>query len=486
MASEGAPVPTFQRNCERHFPALALLVLGLAAFNFTYRLDREIVTDWDESLYAISASEMAASGQWIGVTYLGQLDYYNSKPPLNVWLISLAFKALGITLWSLRLVSVMAALLTVFAIIIWGRRCFGAAVGLMAGVVLSTTFGFLYVHAGRSANTDALFTLFVLLTAIVLWAADENPWQQLWLGPLLAATFLLRGMAVLMPFSMVACVRVWRGSRSRMPLMGTLATVAFFAAPVVFWAVARWRLDGWRFFEILLGYDFIARTRSVLEGHDGTPLFYLYILAKHQYDWLLAAIAAVLLFPLPWHRIRTAFRRDANSRDVVLTAWMANALLIPTAMPTKLPWYLNPFYPVFALGIAWLLINCLTVAGTAPHLRRRGVALAVIVAAMFGVAEAKLHWYSFHYRDLRRSTQGLLLAERQRLQGRRVFCSRFYRGEAFVLGSLLRTDRQLTEDLGEFLRDSRTGDYWLSPKPAMHADLELIRSNGHHWLFRRR
>jgi len=112
--------------------------------------------------------------------------------------------------------------------------------------------------------------------------------------------------------------------------------------------------------------------------------------------------------------------------------------------------------------------------------------LAVIVAAMLVVAEAKLQWYSFHYRDLRRSTQGLLLAERNRLQGRRVFCSRFYRGEAFVLGSLLRTDRHLTEDLGEFLRDSRAGDYWLSPKPAMHAEVELIRSNGHHWLFRRR
>jgi len=486
MDTEGARVPTFQRICERHFAALALLVLGLAAFNLTYRLDREIVTDWDESLYAISASEMAASSHWIGVTYFGELDYYNSKPPLNVWLIALAFRAFGISLWSLRLVSVTAALLTVFAIITWGRRCFGAGVGLVAGVILSTTFGFLYVHAGRSANTDALFTLFVLLTAIVLWAADDNPWQQLWLGPLLAATFLLRGMAVLMPLSMVACVRVWRGSRSRIPLTASVATVFFVAAPIVLWAVARWRLDGSRFFEALLGNDFIARTRGPLDGHDGTPIFYLHILAKHHYDWLLAAVAAVVLFPVPWEPIRTAFRRDANIRDVVLIAWMANAFLIPTAMATKLPWYVNPFYPAFALAIAWLLVHCLTIAGTTTHLHRRGVALAVIVAAMLGVAEAKLHWYSFHYRDLRRSTQGLLLSERQRLQGRRVFCSRFYRGEAFVLGSLLRTNRQLTEDLGEFLRDSRTGDYWLSATPVTHEDIELIRSNGHHWLFRRR
>ena len=135
MESEGARIPAFQRYCERHFAALALLVLGLAAFNLTYRLDREIVTDWDESLYAISATEMATSGQWIGVTYLGQLDYYNSKPPLNVWLIALAFKVFGTNLWSLRLASVTAALLTVTIVITWGRRCFGAAVALLAGVV---------------------------------------------------------------------------------------------------------------------------------------------------------------------------------------------------------------------------------------------------------------------------------------------------------------------------------------------------------------
>ncbi|HXT71423.1 MAG TPA: glycosyltransferase family 39 protein, partial [Vicinamibacterales bacterium] len=403
MGPDELRVPTFHRACERHFAPLALLVLALAAFNLTYRLDREVVTDWDESLYAISASEMAASNHWIGVTYLGELDYYNSKPPLNVWLISLAFKAFGITLWSLRLVSVTAALLTVFALIVWGRRCFNAAVGLTAGVVLSTTFAFLYVHAARSANTDALFTLFVLLTAIVLWAGDENPWTQVWLGVLLAATFLLRGMAVLMPLSMVACVRVWRGTRSRTPSpMAMLATVCLFAAPVMLWAIARWRLDGPRFFEVLLGYDFIARTRGALEGHEGSPIYYVQILAKHHYDWLLAALAAVVLFPMPWQRIRTAFTRDANVRDVVLIAWTANAILIPTSMPTKLPWYLNSFYPVFALAIAWLVIYCLTIAATTANYHRRGAALALIVATMLGVAETKLHWYSFHYRDLRR------------------------------------------------------------------------------------
>jgi hypothetical protein len=40
----------------------AFAVLALAAFNLTFRLGSEIVTEWDESLYAITASEMVARG----------------------------------------------------------------------------------------------------------------------------------------------------------------------------------------------------------------------------------------------------------------------------------------------------------------------------------------------------------------------------------------------------------------------------------------
>ena len=40
---------------ERRYVVLAAAILGIAAFNLTFRLGSEIVTEWDESLYAISA-----------------------------------------------------------------------------------------------------------------------------------------------------------------------------------------------------------------------------------------------------------------------------------------------------------------------------------------------------------------------------------------------------------------------------------------------
>jgi len=75
-------------SCSRHYALLAAVVLGLTLFNLRFRLGSEIVTQWDESLYAITASEIVETGHWVGTTFLGTLDYYNTKPPLNVWLIA--------------------------------------------------------------------------------------------------------------------------------------------------------------------------------------------------------------------------------------------------------------------------------------------------------------------------------------------------------------------------------------------------------------
>ena len=47
--------------CSRRYAALAAAVLGLAAFNLIFRLGREVVSEWDESLYAISALEMESA-----------------------------------------------------------------------------------------------------------------------------------------------------------------------------------------------------------------------------------------------------------------------------------------------------------------------------------------------------------------------------------------------------------------------------------------
>ena len=115
-------------------------------------------------------------------------------------------RTFGTNLIALRLASTIAAFLTIGVLMWWTRRVWGAATAICAGIVLSSCFAFLHEHSGRSANTDALFTLLVLLTVVVLWAAQARAWVLAWIGPIAAAVFLLRGMGVLMPLVIVAAI----------------------------------------------------------------------------------------------------------------------------------------------------------------------------------------------------------------------------------------------------------------------------------------
>ena len=469
--------------CERRFRRLAAAILLLAALNLGVRLNQEIVTDWDEALYANTAWESLQSGDWIGTTFLGQLDYYNSKPPLNIWLIGLAFKALGPSLLSLRLVSALSAWITVLVLIVWARRRFGAVVSLAAGLILSSSFGFIYVHSGRSGNADALFTLLVLLLVITLCAEQERPWRRVWTGPIVAGLFLLKGMAVLMPLVMVFGVLVLRPRAAIAAWRPWLVAVVLAVLPCGVWALARWSVDGSAFFDAMWRNDLIRISTETLEGHAGTALFYLNVLQKNQYDWLLAAIVVYALYPVPWSRVRAAASRGIDDTTLVLFVWAVVCFVIPTAMQTKLPWYLNPLYPAFALGAGWILARGLSQYGGSTPLRR-GLAAAAVVGALL-VAEGKLVWYSFQARDVDQSVQGLLMAERGRVMQAHIFKDRWSNSDVFVLEAIVRASGSVASNVDDFLLKSQPGDYFVADPGLEHPSLRLVRSLGSHALYQR-
>jgi 4-amino-4-deoxy-L-arabinose transferase-like glycosyltransferase len=472
---------------QRCASALTAGVLLLALFNVTFRLNRQPVQEWDESLYATSAWEMVQSNQWIGHTFRGELDYYNTKPPLNFWLIAVSFKLFGVSLISLRLASVIAALATVAVLMWWVRRRVGEANALFGGLVLSTMFAFYYVHSSRTANTDAINTLLIVLTAVTVSEAREARWRLLWLGPILAAVFLLRGMAVIMPAAIALIAAGWSRQWRRDRLAPAAGALVLFAIPVGAWMLARWRLDGWEFIGRLFWYDFVARSVSNIEKHPGTVFYYLNILQKHHYDWLAAAVAAWLLFPVSRAQFRSmggALRTGAGPLPV-LAAWGAVAFAIPTLMSTKLAWYLHPFYPVFAIAVGALLAHAADAASGAGAVRWKRVALAAVLGLAVGVAEGRMVWYSYTHRNLRRDPQGLLLDAGSALKGRQVFGARWDRADIFVAEAVVGATHRLAPDLADFLRDSRPGDFYRTSAVLEHEAIALVLSNRRARLYRR-
>ena len=463
---------------------LAGAVLALAAFNLAFRIGNEMVQVWDESLFAITAGEMVSSGDWIGTTFLGSLDYYNSKPPLQVWLVALSFKAFGLGLVSLRLPAMAAAWCTVALLMWWSTRLFGRAIGVMAGLVLATCYGFLYVHSGRSGNADALFTLLITLTVVTIWASRDHPWRRVWLGALVGLVFMVKGMGILMPAIIIGGTELagfWRGDldrRSRwLPL---LAAAGVFVAIVAPWAVARWSVDGWRFFDAMFFHDFVDRASTVLEGHEGEAYYYLYFLQKHHYDWLLAALVALLCVPSWSIRLRTLASCEGGFLGVLLASWLAGTFVLPSVVATKLGWYLNSFYPLFALTVAWLIAQAWQATAAQP--RRAALVAATFVVAL-GVAEGKLAWHSYRLLDVQRSAQSLFLANAPAIASRHVYASTWPHADRFVVRTV--GGQCLTApDVDAFLANSAAGDLWLGP-PGADARLVPIATTGRQTLYRR-
>jgi 4-amino-4-deoxy-L-arabinose transferase-like glycosyltransferase len=222
---------------------------------------------------------------------------------------------------------------------------------------------------------------------------------------------------------------VWR--LYRQALLPLLAALVLFTIPTGAWAFARWRFDRWRFFDGLFNYDFVALVSRPLEGHGHSWFFYLDVLQKNHYDWLVTAgiLLLVMLASRREHPLRLPITGDMR---ILFGAWAGATLLIPTLIATKLPWYVNSFYPLFAIVVAAIITAAFN-AFPLPAQRRERVVVGAMVVIAFAVAETKLAWYSYKQRDLGGSMQALFVNEPEMVQGRRVLLQEWDPADRFVL-----------------------------------------------------
>ena len=190
-----------------------------------------------------------------------------------------------------------------------------------------------------------------------------------------------------------------------------------------------------------------------------------------------------------WRRRKQAAAGVRPTRDgnwILVGIWATVTLLVPTLMQTKLPWYLNPFYPAFALGIGWVLASALSIPLSHLSLRHARHAAAIALIVSLGIAEGRLVYYSYDRRDLNRSIQGLLLAEGKPMAGQRVFGVDWSRADRFVAKAVVGADPINVNDIDAFWRESRPGDYFVSQQVLNDSRLTLVRSNPRSHLHRRR
>jgi 4-amino-4-deoxy-L-arabinose transferase-like glycosyltransferase len=146
------------------YNVFCLIFFGLIAWALLYQLDAHPMYLWDESRQANNALEMMQSGNYLYPTYLGKVDFWNTKPHLLIILQAVCMKILGPGLLALRLPSAIAGILVCF---IWFRflvKRYNLETASLAVFILITCGGFNVYHITRTGDYDALLLLFFTLS----------------------------------------------------------------------------------------------------------------------------------------------------------------------------------------------------------------------------------------------------------------------------------------------------------------------------------
>lgn len=329
------------RQPSRSSYLLFFFVVAVAAIVLFYRLGVPALKNWDEAIYAEIAKEILQSGDWLTLHW--QHANWFEKPPLYFWVMGGLFRLFGISEFSARAVSALAGVGVAAVVYAIGKLQRGPVCGLIAVLVLLTTFQF--VQMSRLVNTDVLLLLFIYL-AIYGYLRVRNGERRWWyvVAVSCALGFMVKSFASLFAPAAIALAlvvdrQVTETLGSREFRMAVLAGLAI----IVPWHVAMLYRHGSIFLNEYFYYHVLSRTTSALEGHSGPYWFYLREIWEKIHPWWAIAPFAVIF---------NIWRVKRGRLSIAILALSVFVFGFYTAAQTKSTSYILPVYPALALLIS--------------------------------------------------------------------------------------------------------------------------------------
>ena len=337
--------PVFsERQAGRLQWALLLIASIFLLTNLSYPL-----IDRDETRYAEIPREILATGNWV----LPQLNFqtYYDKPPLLYWLCAISYKLFGVSEAAARLVPALAALATLAATMWFGSRTFGKQVGLLSGVVLLLSVGF--VFASRYLLLDGLLALLVALSLFTAHEAIRGDKLKIswWLlsGVCVGLAFLTKGPLAFVLWLPPVFAYAWLSDSCAKPRWWHYSLIGLVAAAVVSpWLIAVSQQDPNFLTEFFVTHNV---KRFAGEFHS-KPIWYfipVLLIAGHPWCYLTIPFARFLFGQAA--EVRTQ-RPPAVG---FLLLWSGWCFVFFSLSKCKLPTYLLPLAPALALMIGQYL-----------------------------------------------------------------------------------------------------------------------------------
>ena len=343
----------------------ALVLAAVLALGFD--LGGYPLFDPDEGRNAEVAREMAETNDYV-LPHLDGLPYLD-KPIVYFAAAAAVMEVLGPSETAARLPAYLFTLATLIVVMRFAKRRWGPDTGWLAALALATTL--LVLAYARTTIFDSALAFCTTVAILAFW--EDRPvlaWAAMGLGAITKGPVaILIPLATLIPYALLT-----RGVRLRR--LFPLAGLAVFAVVALPWFLAvSYRIPEFPHYVFVREtFERVTTTRF----HRTAPFwYYLPILPVAAFPWIVPALGRWKNWRWAW----LARRVNPQAQEaMLLTCWVLGPLLFFTLNQSKLPQYLLPLMPPFALAAARVLGGGIGVASR----------VYAAIAAAFGAALASL------------------------------------------------------------------------------------------------
>ena len=397
-----------------------LWLCAIAGVAFVSNLGNIGLVDETEPLFAEAARQMTVTGNFITPYFNGDTRF--DKPPLIYWLMALAYRAIGVNEWAVRLPSALSAIaltclgfytlsksegssatdfvtdltdarkqeeehnteflpplspsprLPIFLstpwigaalialnpqTIAWGRT--GVSDMLLVGCMCSALLAFFLGYTLEEQREKAEFST-------VSTSRFPNKWY-LTFYVLIALAILAKGpVGIVIPALIIGCFALYLGNfrqlwREMRPVSGILIILAI-ALP---WFILVILDNGQTYIDSFFGYHNFQRFTQVVNRHSAPWYFYFFVVLLGFAPWSIYLPVAIARTRF-WQR--SYWRRQPRSAQLSLFAffWFGCIFGFFTISVTKLPSYVLPLMPAAAILVTLLWSDI--IAGNESQNRR--------------------------------------------------------------------------------------------------------------------
>ena len=341
-------------------------MLLAAALALAYNLGGYPLLEPDEGRNAEVAREIAATNDYV-LPRLNGLPYLD-KPVVYFGAAAAVMEVLGPTETAARLPAYLFTLATIVVVVWFARRRWGNDAGWLAGLALATMP--LVLAYARTTIMDSALSFCTTLAILAFW--DGRPvlaWAAMGLGAITKGPVaILVPLVTLIPYALLTGAKI----RRLFPLAG-LGIFVLVALP---WFIAvSHRVPDFPHYVFVRETFERVTTRSF---HRTAPLwYYLPIVPVAAFPWTVPALGRLKNWRFTWLARRV---NPQAQESVLLASWVLGPLLFFTLNQSKLPQYVLPLMPAFALAAARVLTReAPELGGGIGVARRTYVALAGVL-----------------------------------------------------------------------------------------------------------